>query len=79
MVDPQWQKLMINPSRCAIKMSDQWATVSKSYRDDLLRESALATLLRRAEKPFAYPNGIPIAARLQKLDSVAPDHETAKK
>jgi hypothetical protein len=37
---------MINPSRCAIMLSDQWATVSKSYREDLLNSSSLAWLLK---------------------------------
>ena len=30
-----------NPSRCALIMSDQWGTVSFTYRDDLLRSSQL--------------------------------------
>jgi starch synthase len=47
LVDPNWGKTMINPSRIAIMLSDQWSTVSKSYRDDLLRDSALAPLLRQ--------------------------------
>ena len=39
LVDPSWSKYIVNPSRCALLMSDQWATVSKSYRDDLLKDS----------------------------------------
>ena len=31
------------------------------------------------EHPFAFPNGIPIAERIRKLDEKAPDHITAKK
>lgn len=34
--DPHWKGNMLNPSRCAIMLSDQWATVSKSYREELL-------------------------------------------
>ena len=60
-------------------MSDNWSTVSKSYRDDLLNDSALADLLQQKDKPFAHPNGIPIAERIRKLDERAPDHITAKK
>lgn len=60
-------------------LSDQWATVSKSYRDDLLNGSSLCWLLRQKPQPFAFPNGIPIAERTRKLDAVAPDHLTAKK
>ena len=60
-------------------MSDNWATVSKSYRDDLLNSSPLAKLLKEKEQPFAFPNGIPIAERIRKLDEKAPDHITAKK
>jgi starch synthase len=60
-------------------MSDQWSTVSCSYREDLLESSALAPLLRMKPLPFAHPNGIPIAERIKKLDAVAPDHLTAKR
>ena len=60
-------------------MSDNWATVSKSYRDDLLNDSPLSKLLKEKEQPFAFPNGIPIAERIRKLDEKAPDHITAKK
>jgi len=60
-------------------LSDQWATVSKSYRQDLLNDSALKNILSLAEKPFAHPNGIPIEERLKKLDAQAPDHLSAKK
>lgn len=79
LIDPNWSNVMINPSRCALMMCDQWATVSKSYRDDLLNGSSLAWLLRQKPQPFAHPNGVPIKARLKKLDDSAPDHLTAKK
>lgn len=79
LIDPQWKNAMINPSRCAIMLSDQWATVSKSYRDDLLNSSSLSWLLRQKPRPFAFPNGIPIAERVRRLDAVAPDHSTAKR
>ena len=59
-------------------MSDQWATVSKSYRDDLLSSSPLAPILKMKDKPFAFPNGVPIKERLKKLDEAAPNHIVAK-
>lgn len=60
-------------------LADQWATVSKSYREDLLNSSSLCWLLRQKPNPFAFPNGIPIQARVQKMDAVAPDHMSAKR
>lgn len=79
LVDPSWSKMMINPSRCAIMCSDQWSTVSKSYRDELLDGSALSPLLKMHPMPFAHPNGIPIADRVKKLDAAAPNHLEAKR
>lgn len=79
LIDPNWSKVMINPSRCAIMMSDNWSTVSMSYRDDLLNSSPLAPLLRCKDKPFAHPNGIPIAERIRRLDAKSPDHISAKR
>jgi len=79
LVDPWWKNIVINPSRCALKLSDQWGTVSPSYLQDLLRESPLQGILREKPQPFAFPNGIPVEARLKKLNEVAPDHLTAKK
>lgn len=58
LIDPFWDKTVINPSRCALLCSDQWGTVSKSYREDLLKNSPLASLLRKFNNPFAFPNGI---------------------
>lgn len=58
--DPSWKQGIVNPSRIAIMLSDQWATVSKSYREDLLNSSSLCQLLRQKPNPFAFPNGIPI-------------------
>lgn len=36
LVDPHWKEVCINPSRAAIMMCDQWSTVSRSYREELL-------------------------------------------
>ena len=60
-------------------ISDQWATVSKSYLQELMKDSPLQDILKMKPQPFAFPNGIPIEARLKKLDLVAPDHFAAKK
>ena len=58
LIDPNWKQRIINPSRCAIMMSDQWGTVSHSYKKDLLATSPLNHLLNQKKKPFSYPNGI---------------------
>lgn len=79
LINPEWQGVCINPSRCAVLMSDNWSTVSNSYKEDLLKDSALAPILQLKDQPFAHPNGIPIAERVRKLDAAAPDHITAKK
>ena len=41
LMDPFWARPMLNPSRCAILKSDQWGTVSKSYLQELMRDSPL--------------------------------------
>ena len=67
LIDPYWKARVINPSRCAILMSDQWGTVSPSYRKDLLETSPLSAILNIHKKPFAYPNGIFKEQRLRAL------------
>ena len=69
----------IDPSRAALATCDQWGTVSKSYRNDLLEGSSYQYLLRRCPKPFAHSNGIRVARRRQILKSIAKDHDEAKK
>ena len=49
-------------------MSDQWATVSVSYKNDLLKNSPLKLLLSAKETPFAHPNGIFREKRLKLLN-----------
>ena len=66
-IDPWWKVKILNPSRCAILLSDQWATVSNSYKQDLQRNSPLASLLNQKPHPFAYPNGIFKEKRLKTL------------
>ena len=67
LIDPGWRQRVINPSRCAIMMSDQWGTVSNSYKNDLLAMSPLNHLLKQKNNPFAYPNGIFKEKRLKIL------------
>jgi glycogen synthase len=69
----------MNPSRCAILSSDQWATVSPSYKQELLDTSPLTSILKNHPQPFAFPNGIPKEIRLKKLmDVCGNDHFKAK-
>ena len=77
--DEHWKDRVINPSRCAILSSDQWATVSPSYRSELLAASPLANILKNHPQPFAFPNGIPREARLQRIVNICGnDHWKAK-
>ena len=68
LIDFTWKQRVINPSRCAIMMSDQWATVSNSYKQDLKNSSPLNYFLNQKPHPFAYPNGIFKEKRLKKLN-----------
>ena len=67
-IDFTWKQKVINPSRCAIMMSDQWATVSNSYKQDLKNSSPLNYFLNQKPCPFSYPNGIFKEKRLKKLN-----------
>ena len=49
---------IINPSQTALICCDQWGTVSKTYRDDLLNKSNLKDYLKEFPSPFATSNGI---------------------
>ena len=49
---------LINPSQTALMSCDQWGTVSKTYRDDLLSKSNLKDFLKEFPNPFAFSNGI---------------------
>ena len=48
----------INPSQTAFICCDQWGTVSKTYRDDLLSKSNLKDVMKEFPNPFACSNGI---------------------
>lgn len=80
LVDPYWKQKVINPSRCAIMISDQWGTVSNSYKQDLLNSSPLSPLLREKPEPFGFPNGIFKVRRLKALqDKAGTDRKECKK
>ena len=71
---------VLNSSKCALLACNQWGTVSRSYRDDLLRVSPLRYLLAHFEAPFAHLNGIRTAERLEVLrKGSAADHAEAKR
>ena len=78
-IDPYWRVKILNPSRCAILKSDQWGTVSNSYKEELLNNSPLAPLLYQKPHPFAYPNGIFKAKRIQALKEKAGEDRNACK
>lgn len=58
LVNDQWHERILNPSRCALLCSDQWGTVSKTYRADILQLSPLGDLLKKFPQPFGYSNGV---------------------
>jgi starch synthase len=72
-----WSQPIINPSRCALLCSDQWATVSKSYRQEILETSNLKSLLWRFSNPFAFPNGVDSKVKARELAKLQ-DHCTEK-
>ena len=77
-IDFSWDRIVINPSRCAIMLSDQWATVSHSYKNDLKNSSPLKGLLNAKISPFSCPNGISKEKR-QKILNEYPSREECKK
>ena len=48
----------VNASQTALLCCDQWGTVSKTYRDDLLLKSNLKDVLKEFPSPFSCSNGI---------------------
>ena len=71
LIEPYSQNKMINPSRCAILKSDQWATVSKTYKRHLQLNSPLADILNQKPCPFSYPNGIFTKKELKEIKLLA--------
>ena len=88
-VDPYWAVHIINPSRCATLCSDQWATVSPSYLQEILSTSPLSSILKAHSKVYYFEYFFSllhfqmvflIKARLKKLhEQAGPDHLTAKR
>ena len=64
---------IINPSQTAFLTSDQWGTVSKTYRDDLLNKSNLKNILKEFPSPFAYSNGIFKEKRINEIKNLIKD------
>eukprot|EP00276_Gloeochaete_wittrockiana_P004195 CAMPEP_0184659308 /NCGR_PEP_ID=MMETSP0308-20130426/29128_1 /TAXON_ID=38269 /ORGANISM="Gloeochaete witrockiana, Strain SAG 46.84" /LENGTH=781 /DNA_ID=CAMNT_0027099027 /DNA_START=195 /DNA_END=2540 /DNA_ORIENTATION=+ len=80
LVDQSWERVVVNPSRCAFMTSSTWGTVSPAYRWDLVHSSPLAAHMTRHQAPFAFPNGVPVALRTQQLEERAgTSHDEAKK
>ncbi|ELP90094.1 starch synthase, putative [Entamoeba invadens IP1] len=71
----------INMSMCALKCSDNWGTVSKSYMIDALHGSPLMYFLNMFPKPFACSNGISVVHRTEVLKKISPnlDHYECKR
>ena len=69
----------IDPSQCVLLSTDQWATVSKKYRDELLEGSPYSWLLKRYPEPFAYSNGIRFGERLEQIKKLGMNHDEAKR
>ena len=82
---PEWyteyrdNKLVINPSKCALETSDNWGTVSNSYKHDLLGSSPLAYVLWKHPQPFSFPNGIRKEERVSIIQSKTPGNHPESK
>ena len=57
-INGAWNDKILNPSRSVLHGADQWGTVSKSYKEEILYVSPLKELLRAYPNPFGYSNGI---------------------
>lgn len=65
---------ILNASRCALLTADNWATVSKSYREEIsVRDMQME--LRLARAPFAFSNGIPSRNRVESARKKWAEHE----
>lgn len=69
----------IDPSRCALITTTQWATVSKKYRDELLEGSPYSWILQQFPEPFAYSNGIRLHERIKMIEGLHMNHDEAKR
>jgi len=77
-IDPTWNRVVVNPSRAAFKCAHSWGTVSPSYLEELLTNHPLRPVMRLCRAPFGTSNGIRVQDRLALLRRVASSHEEAK-
>jgi len=68
-----------DPSLCVLLKCDQWATVSKKYREELKESSSYKDLLNQFPAPFAYSNGIRLNERLAEIAKLGKTHLEAKR
>lgn len=61
----------INLSKCALKCSDNWGTVSKTYMKDILEKSEFSYYLKQHKKPFGCSNGISVMHRKESLRKIS--------
>jgi starch synthase len=78
LINPNWGQRVINPSRCAIMISDQRATVSNSYKEEIKNNSALKDILNLKPNPFSHPNGILKFRRLKLMEDVKMTRDECK-
>ncbi|KAK4531879.1 hypothetical protein CCYA_CCYA09G2736 [Cyanidiococcus yangmingshanensis] len=77
-IDPTWNRVVVNPSRAAFKCAHSWGTVSPSYLEELLTNHPLRHVMSSCRSPFGASNGIRVRDRLALLSKVASSHEEAK-
>lgn len=68
----------IDPSRCALSLCNQFATVSKRYLNDLLESSNYLYLLKDFPAPFACSTGIDIENQQSILKKIGLNQKEAK-
>lgn len=72
-----WDK-SIDPSRSALMSADQWGTISKTYRSNLLESSPYNYLLVNFPNPFACSTGINIENRKELIKGMGNQHDTKR-
>lgn len=58
LINETWNDPILNPSRSLLLTVDQWATVSPSYKKEILSTSPLKDLLSLFPRPFSQSNGV---------------------
>ena len=72
---------LVNPISCALRMCDQWATLSKEYKNNLLKNSKLLnlfSLLNDKKNPIFISSGITKEQKLE-ITMKGGDKEDAKR